>query len=340
MRTWRPPGTCMRFEYQLPSRVSRSTGSSPGRTRRAGRSAGSPPPKNPFLAGSCVRRRCAGRRRGVLGLALRGRHGCRLRPRLAGLALRPVLTGALLLAGVPVAGHGQNLRNRTPTGPSGSGSAAAHWRCAQAYRAMPDATPALKRPGGAVLGDRAHRRCTRRPSAADRPGPSWPKTRTHRLGQRLRSRWRTLPGRLSMPDDREPVLRRPRGERIHGGVVVHRQVAVGGHRTAAVPAPPAHHVDAGDVEGVGVADHRPDVEVVAPVLHGDVDRQPAAVEVGHDRLLAPVAVAVDHVAAIARPPAARVEAGVVGPGFAGAGPAPDRPAARGLGVERDGRSRR
>ena len=62
---------------------------------------------------------------------------------------------------------------------------------------------------------------------------------------------------------------------------------------------------AGRAEGVGVAHHRADVEVVAPVLDRDVERVPAAVEVGDDRLHPPVPVAVDDVAAVARRPAAR-----------------------------------
>src|SRR5690606_15236528 len=64
-------------------------------------------------------------------------------------------------------------------------------------------------------------------------------------------------------------------------------------------------------EGVGVADHRPDVQVVAPVLDGDVERVPPGVEVGDDRLDPPVPVAVDDVAAVAPGQQLRVEPGVV-----------------------------
>ena len=52
-------------------------------------------------------------------------------------------------------------------------------------------------------------------------------------------------------------------------------------------------------EGVGGPHHRADVEVVLPVLDRDVERVPAGVEVGDDRVEPPVAVAVDDVAPVA-----------------------------------------
>jgi hypothetical protein len=54
---------------------------------------------------------------------------------------------------------------------------------------------------------------------------------------------------------------------------------------------------------------------VAPVLDGDVERMPAVVEVGDDRLDSPVAVAVDDVAAVAPSQQVGVEPRVVGPGL-------------------------
>jgi hypothetical protein len=51
-------------------------------------------------------------------------------------------------------------------------------------------------------------------------------------------------------------------------------------------------------ERVGGADHGPDVEVVLPVLDRDVEVVPVPVEIGDDRLEPPVAVPVDHVAAV------------------------------------------
>ena len=66
-------------------------------------------------------------------------------------------------------------------------------------------------------------------------------------------------------------------------------------------------------ERVRGAHHRPDVEVVQPVLDRHVEAVPAGVEVGHDRLAPPVAVPVDDVAPVAVARAARGPARVVRP---------------------------
>ena len=76
-------------------------------------------------------------------------------------------------------------------------------------------------------------------------------------------------------------------------------VAVGHHRAAPVPAPVADDVHLAGEERVGGADDRADVEVVLPVLDGDVEVVPPGVEVGDDRLHRPVAVAVHDVAPVA-----------------------------------------
>ena len=90
------------------------------------------------------------------------------------------------------------------------------------------------------------------------------------------------------------------------------QVAVGDHRAAPVPAPASEDVDAGDVEGVGGAHHGADVEIVGPVLHGDFEIvAPAGVQVGFDGRDRPVAVAVEHVAAVAFVEQGGVEADVI-----------------------------
>ena len=91
-------------------------------------------------------------------------------------------------------------------------------------------------------------------------------------------------------------VRRQVGDRL---VVPDVLVAVGDHRPAPVPAPVADDVHLGGEERVGGAHDRADVEVVLPVLDRDVEVVPAGVEVGHDRLQGPVAVAVDHVAPVA-----------------------------------------
>jgi hypothetical protein len=98
-------------------------------------------------------------------------------------------------------------------------------------------------------------------------------------------------------------------------VVADVLVAVGDHRAAAVPAAAAHDVDLRRQERVRVAHDRSDVEVVLPVLDRDVERVPARVEVGHDRVAPPVAVAVDDVAPVALGEQLRVKPGVVRPGL-------------------------
>ena len=97
-------------------------------------------------------------------------------------------------------------------------------------------------------------------------------------------------------------------------VVVLVLVAVRHHRAPPVPAPPAHDVEGRGVEGVGGADHRPDVEVVPPVLDRDVEAVPAGVEVGDDGVEPPVPVALDDIAPVAVAQQVRVEVVARGPG--------------------------
>ena len=59
--------------------------------------------------------------------------------------------------------------------------------------------------------------------------------------------------------------------------------------------------------------HRADVAVVFPVLDRNVERMPTGVEVSDDRLDRPVAVDVEHIAAITLGQQHRIEAWVVGP---------------------------
>ena len=126
-------------------------------------------------------------------------------------------------------------------------------------------------------------------------------------------------GRLSMPISGMPRPSAPavaahptRSARVR--VVVLVLVAVRHHRAPPVPAPPAHDVEGLGVEGVGGPDHRPDVEVVPPVLDRDVEAVPAGVEVGDDGVEPPVPVALDDVAPVAVAQQVRVEVVARGPG--------------------------
>ena len=107
----------------------------------------------------------------------------------------------------------------------------------------------------------------------------------------------------------------PAGETLGVGMVENVLVAVRHHRAAAVPAAPADDVHGSGAEGVGVAHHRADVEVVLPVLHRHVERMAARVQVLHDGLVAPVAIAVDDVAAVTGGQQFGIEAGILRPGL-------------------------
>ena len=84
---------------------------------------------------------------------------------------------------------------------------------------------------------------------------------------------------------------------------------------AAVPAASAHDMEGADGEGVGGAHHRADVRVVLEILDRDVQPVAGGVELGDDRLAAPVAEAVLDVAAVAVGEQLGVQARVLGPGL-------------------------
>ena len=76
-------------------------------------------------------------------------------------------------------------------------------------------------------------------------------------------------------------------------------VAIGDHGAALVPAAAAHDVHGVGAERVRAAHNRTDVHIVLPVFDRHVKQVPLLVEVVLDRLGAPVAVPVDHVAGVA-----------------------------------------
>ena len=90
-------------------------------------------------------------------------------------------------------------------------------------------------------------------------------------------------------------------------------VPVGDHGATPVPTTTAHHVHSGSKEGVGIADHCPDVEVVLPVLDGHMEGVPSPVQVVDDGVHRPVAIAVGNVAPIALGQQVEVHARIVGP---------------------------
>ena len=75
-------------------------------------------------------------------------------------------------------------------------------------------------------------------------------------------------------------------------------VAISHHRAATVPTPVAHDVHLGSHESVRGAHDRADVEVVLPVLDGHVEVVATGVEVGDDRLHAPIAISINYIAPI------------------------------------------
>lgn len=76
-------------------------------------------------------------------------------------------------------------------------------------------------------------------------------------------------------------------------------VLVRDHGAATIPAAAPNDVDLFCEERVGGADHGADVEIVLPVLDGNVEFVAAGIKLGDDRVVLPVAVLVQDVAAVA-----------------------------------------
>ena len=143
------------------------------------------------------------------------------------------------------------------------------------------------------------------------PGPSCPKISRHSRGSVVCSS-RTAPGHVVDGDDRQPGIGRER-QQFRGGVVVAQPlIAVGHHGAAPVPATPPDDVHGVDGECVGRAHHRADIRIVAEVLDRNVQRVPALVDVGDDRLARPIAVCVNDIAGVAVAQQLGVVAGVGG----------------------------
>src|SRR6478736_5682437 len=181
-------------------------------------------------------------------------------------------------------------------------------------RALPEDVPAhprvhrdrgrragVDRPGRAELLDVQHHRAGRE-HLGGQPRPLLPQ-HEHALAGQLEGLQRHRAGHVVDSDERDAVPVAPSGARpldevVDARVVVLVLVAVGHHRSPAVPPALADHVKGSGVERVRGAHHRTDVEVVAPVLDGDVERVATGVEVRDDGIHPPVAVVVGDVAAV------------------------------------------
>ncbi len=176
--------------------------------------------------------------------------------------------------------------------------------------AMPEATPALIErvdPNWAI----EHVILQRVAARVGEPRPLL--TEHQHAGLRQRNGLeRHRAGQVVDADERQVLVARPGHEVVDGRVVLHVLVPVGHHGSPPVPAATTDDVHAGGQEGVGVPHDGTDVHVVLPVLDGDVERVPAAVEVGDDRGPGPVAVAVGDVAPVAVAQQVGIEPRVVG----------------------------
>lgn len=107
---------------------------------------------------------------------------------------------------------------------------------------------------------------------------------------------------------------RPRGECVNIGMVLDVLISVGDHCTTPVPASLSDDVHAVGKEGVGISHDGSNVEIVLPILDGDVESVAPIVEIGDDRFLGPIAILVDHVAGIAVRQEFGVEMRIIRPG--------------------------
>ena len=111
-------------------------------------------------------------------------------------------------------------------------------------------------------------------SSSVSPGPSEPNTRQVRCGSSIGLQ-RYGAFEIVHSDDDVAIGREPVGEVSDRRMVLDVQIAVGDHCSPPIPPPTTDDVYAGDVEGVGGPDDGANVEIVLPVLDGDVQRLPS-----------------------------------------------------------------
>ena len=143
------------------------------------------------------------------------------------------------------------------------------------------------------------------------PGPSCPKISRHRrgnVGVFQPDRARHVVDR----DDCQPGVGRERQQFCGGVVVPQPLVAVGHHGAAPVPPAPPDDVHGVHGESVRGPHHRADIGVVAEVLDRYMERVPALVYVGDDRVPRPISVCVNDIAGVAVAQQRGVIAGVGG----------------------------
>ena len=78
----------------------------------------------------------------------------------------------------------------------------------------------------------------------------------------------------------------------------HGEVAVGNHGASTIPIALADDVNGADIEGVGGANNRTNVEIMLPILNRNLQFMALGVEIGDDCLNFPISVMIKDVAAV------------------------------------------
>ena len=82
-------------------------------------------------------------------------------------------------------------------------------------------------------------------------------------------------------------------------MMVNVQIPVSHHCATSIPTTPPQDMNGRDIKSVGGTHHRPDIEIVFPVLNSHMQRGALGVKVGDDGLHRPVAVPINNIASIA-----------------------------------------
>lgn len=115
-----------------------------------------------------------------------------------------------------------------------------------------------------------------------------------RRGLQLLRTWKVVD-----PDDRYLLLTSPGAEGQRIVMMRDVEVAIGHHCSAPIPPAPSDDMDGMGREGICRTYHRSDVEVVVEILDRDVKLVTTGPQIRHDRVHTPIAVAINHIAAIA-----------------------------------------